>query len=428
MLNNKAPRPLTVHPTLLAPDGQRRDAPPVIVPAQAFRIVPLAELGALVGTPFQEGSIQLVFQGQNLVLGAQLEMLDAARSVLLTERLSDARVALDTPRLEGVYRLPTGGRSTTHFQVAVANLTDRAVNVTVALDGRDRANLPGAKLALGPREARVLDMRAIEGEKLTPEGGVIITSDARGAVRANGLIWNADGYANTVLFTNPFTPRTTQLHANGIRLQLANGQPLTPYFTLHNFGDEPSRVMGKLFLTLPLDGAQTEALPTVTLPPGATATVPVGLPPGLRGRVVSAGAEFEYSTMPGTVAIAGTSESADGNHVFRVPLLDAETIPSATGSYPWRVTATENTTVYLKNATDRALSYHASLNFPGGQYALGRRMIGAHQTVAIDVRALRDAQTPDATGNVIPREATSGQFLWSVHGVDQVHRGAGGVR
>ncbi|MCS7079824.1 MAG: hypothetical protein NZ585_07210 [Chloracidobacterium sp.] len=47
------------------------------------------------------------------------------------------------------------------------------------------------------------------------------------------------------------------------------------------------------------------------------------------------------------------------------------------------------------------------------------RSVGvAHQTVALDIRALRDAQTPDATGNVIPREAMSGQFLWSVHGVE----------
>ncbi len=110
--------------------------------------------------------------------------------------------------------------------------------------------------------------------------------------------------------------------------------------------------------------------------------------------------------------------SRDGNHVFRVPMLDPETIPSGTGSYPWRVTETSGTFVYLKNATDHELEYHASLNFPGGHYALGRAKIAAHETVAIDVRALRDAQRPDATGNVIPADAQAGQFLWSIHGTE----------
>jgi hypothetical protein len=82
------------------------------------------------------------------------------------------------------------------------------------------------------------------------------------------------------------------------------------------------------------------------------------------------------------------------------------------------VTETLGTFVYLKNATDHELEYHASLNFPGGQYALGRAKIAAHETVAIDLRALRDAQRPDAVGNLIPPDAQAGQFLWSIHGTE----------
>ena len=133
------------------------------------------------------------------------------------------------------------------------------------------------------------------------------------------------------------------------------------------------------------------------------------LPPNL----ASAGLEFEYTGAPGSVAMAAQRVSGDGNGVFRVPLLDPAAIPSSTGGYPWRIAGDSATIVYVKNVTAQPLQYTLQLSFAGGVSALGLKMVEGGQTVALDLRALRDHQVPDARGQTIPFDATSGQVLWS---------------
>jgi hypothetical protein len=47
---------------------------------------------------------------------------------------------------------------------------------------------------------------------------------------------------------------------------------------------------------------------------------------------------------------------------------------------------------------------------------MGVSDIKPHQTVAVDLREIRDAQTPDSMGRVIPLDAVTGQIAWSVKG------------
>ena len=50
----------------------------------------------------------------------------------------------------------------------------------------------------------------------------------------------------------------------------------------------------------------------------------------------------------------------------------------------------------------------------GEQYMIGLRALAAHQTVEIDVKAIRDNQIPDETGKVLPINTTKGQIQWTV--------------
>jgi hypothetical protein len=59
MLNNKGPEAVEVKPTLFSLTGERFDVAPVIVAGESFRNIDLRELGALPGTFFEQGSIQL---------------------------------------------------------------------------------------------------------------------------------------------------------------------------------------------------------------------------------------------------------------------------------------------------------------------------------------------------------------------------------
>jgi hypothetical protein len=70
MLNNKGPQPVEVRPALFSLSGEKLEAPPVVVEGESFRNFDLREFGALPGTPFEEGSLQLFHTGPDLVIGA----------------------------------------------------------------------------------------------------------------------------------------------------------------------------------------------------------------------------------------------------------------------------------------------------------------------------------------------------------------------
>jgi hypothetical protein len=140
----------------------------------------------------------------------------------------------------------------------------------------------------------------------------------------------------------------------------------------------------------------------------------------LRRQVASAGLEFEYTGAAGSVLMAAQSMSASGNQVFRLPLIDAQAMPSSTGGYPWSIEGESATVVYIKNVTRRRQQYVLQLNYAGGVYAPGLKTVEAGQTAVLDVRALRDHQVPDEHGRVIPLAATRGQVTWSVDGADDL--------
>jgi hypothetical protein len=128
------------------------------------------------------------------------------------------------------------------------------------------------------------------------------------------------------------------------------------------------------------------------------------------------GVEFEYTSAPASVIISAASVSADRDQVFRIPLIDPETVASSTGGYMWRADGTTFTTVYVKNVTNAPQKYLLQLSYEGGAYAPGLKTLQPGETATIDLRALRDAQVPDAWGHTIPVNITSGQVHWSAKG------------
>ncbi len=110
--------------------------------------------------------------------------------------------------------------------------------------------------------------------------------------------------------------------------------------------------------------------------------------------------------------------SGDDSQVFRVPLRDAA-LTSSTGIYPWSLEGNERAIVYLKNATGKPQEYTLHLETAGGDYVMGKRMAAAGETVAVDLRELRDRQVPDVYGHTLPRTVERGKAHWSMHGAEQ---------
>ncbi|HXG67107.1 MAG TPA: hypothetical protein VNO70_18535, partial [Blastocatellia bacterium] len=161
-LNNKGAQAVAVQPTLYSLAGARRDAAPVTVEARSYRVVDLRDLVAPMGIAFQEGSLQLFYRGHDLMLGAQVRMVDAERSLTFDEQLVEPAAMFASARLEGVWWLPSPHGA---MQVALSNTTDFALAVTASITGAGLRQPEPVTMTLAPRETRVLDaQRDLSGD------------------------------------------------------------------------------------------------------------------------------------------------------------------------------------------------------------------------------------------------------------------------
>lgn len=154
MLNNKGPNPVEVKPTLFSLTGERFDAAPVIVAGESFRNIDLREIGALPDTPFEQGSIQLFHLGPDLVIGAQLYLVDELRSLGFDEKLSEFQTATST-QLESVWWLPSQECTTT---LILSNTSDLELTAqTMVQLGKDRPQEINSTLT--PHETKVISLK-----------------------------------------------------------------------------------------------------------------------------------------------------------------------------------------------------------------------------------------------------------------------------
>jgi hypothetical protein len=154
MLNNKGPEQVEVKATLFGMSGERLDVPAVFVAGESFRNIDLRELGALAGTPFEQGSIQLFHLGPDLVIGAQLYLVDEAHSLSFDEKLSEFQNAADT-QLESVWWLPSHESTTT---LILSNTSDFEVTAS-ALVQMGNGHNEEINPTLMPHETRLIILK-----------------------------------------------------------------------------------------------------------------------------------------------------------------------------------------------------------------------------------------------------------------------------
>jgi len=131
---------------------------------------------------------------------------------------------------------------------------------------------------------------------------------------------------------------------------------------------------------------------------------------GVAGPVEDAGVDITYTHMPGTVIGRLTSYDASGDYSFDVPVKDP--VGQGNGGYPWRLDNGYTTVVHLKNTLAKEVTALVQLRYEGGTYNPDRIKLAPYQTVAIDIRKLRDAQQKDIRGGTMPEDIESGQIAW----------------
>ena len=133
------------------------------------------------------------------------------------------------------------------------------------------------------------------------------------------------------------------------------------------------------------------------------------------GPVKDGGVDVTYDASPGTVIGQLTNVDASGDYSFEVPIKDPSALDMTfEGDYPWTINSGRNTSVYLKNTTDKVVHAYPNLAFPDGSFmSLPLVELQPYQTFAIDVQKVKDSKQADSQGRRFPVAATQGQLIWN---------------
>ena len=415
MLSNQGPGTIPARIRLFSKNGAQNNLLSITLNGHEVRALDLRQY-IQPGSGFEEGSLEVEYQGKFLELGGLVNMVDAEQSLSFEEELSEPAKAFASTRLEGVYWLPNNN---TEIALALSNTGSSRLTVSVSATGNGQ-NGSNIAVTLSPRETRVLSSEGGQGNQVFKfqgtAGGISINHSGQpGDLVAFGHIREAaKGFSNVIDFVDPQKSKSSRLDGAGLRFGSVAGQPLAQAAVVRNIGNAPVSITGRMPYTT-VDGNQhVTNLPTLQLSPGEVKKLNLNLPSSIE--VAAAGLEFISSGQPGSIIAAALSHSANRNQVFRVPMRDATMQASSTGHYPWSIDESSATVVYIKNATDTERDFTLHVGYEGGYYTLGVTTIQAGQTKLFDVRQLRDSQQPDSNGRVIPLTTQRGQVHWSVRG------------
>jgi hypothetical protein len=421
MFNNKGPEPLIVNPAFFNLSGHRLDLPALTIAPKSYQEFDLRVLLVNYLPQFREGSLQVSHQGGRLQLGAQFKILK--QGVLFDEQFIQPATRFPSTRLESVWYLPSPQANT---KFILSNTTDSPVTTTVEVSGTAPHQQQPTVIQLSAHETRVLDiLRDLVGQQnggtLKKDGGISINhTGTAGAIMARILISEPiNGYSSVVNFTDPTTSISSKLNGGGLRIGSIGNDKLEPIISARNIGTETTTVSGQIpytdangeiaFVTIPA----TQILPDKSKIINLRQQIEAANVPS---NVTFAGLNLEYTTAPGSVVMNAQSVSQSGEQVFQVPLLDPERLPSSAGGFPWKVDGDYTTVIFIKNESDTLKKYVANLTFEGGTYSLGVRELKPWQTEMVDFKQLRDSQTPDSSGHLIPQNIQRGQASWTMMG------------
>ncbi|MFY9611422.1 MAG: hypothetical protein WAU45_22780 [Blastocatellia bacterium] len=254
-------------------------------------------------------------------------------------------------------------------------------------------------------------------------GGVAITHTGNpGVVLAYGMLAKRQaGFSSHFAFHDPAERRSQTLAAAHMLVgkpDLRGFSPQTSFTSialLRNVSDAAIEVTPKVSFTS--NGQpRTVALSNRHLLPQQVDSVDVGPElrrAGFRAAIVGAGLTLTSTGATGALAAHLTSFDQSHNHTFDVPIKDTGIAMNRFGgSYPWRIDGDFQSVVHVRNTTDEESRFTIQLDYDGGSYALPMQELAPQQETAIDIRELRDSQTPDSIGRTIPLTLTSGQANW----------------
>jgi hypothetical protein len=414
-LNNNLPDPIAATVTVFNSRGESFTAPPLMLPPQDVQGFRIAELMANVPGDFHSGSVQVFYHGPAMAVTGQVSVASAS-SRLIFESFPTMSMGFASARLDGIVWIPDAGAQAS---AALTNTTTDMLTVTIGT----ATNLKS--LTLNAHETNLVDLKEflINRQDVGAALVRIEHNGTPGAVIVTGFAMNEKtGFSCNLPFVDRATAKTAHLAGAHVRFGKPDGKEgffaatrFNAPLLVANAGDQPSEA--RVFVDYTMGGVAGRAeLAKLKLAPQQVRQVELSSAMarfGVVGPVEDAGIDITYSGSPGAVIARLTSLDRSGDLAYDVPIKDplAE-LMRVGGSYPWRLDGGFTTVLHLKNTINKPVFALVQVRYAGGSYNLERLPLEPFQTIAVDLRALRDDQQPDIRGDLMPKAVEGGQLVW----------------
>jgi hypothetical protein len=414
-LNNNLLGPMTATVTFFNIHGESFTAPSLTLPPQDVQRFRIADLTANAPGDFHSGSVQVFYHGPAMAVTGQISVASASRH-LSFESFPTMSMGFASARLDGIVWMPDAG---TQASAALTNTTSDALIVNFG-------SATGIKsLTLIAHETRVVDLKDFLPNRQDVRAGLIRIehNGTPGAIIVTGFALNEKtGFSCNLPFVDRATAKTAHLAGAHVRFGKPSSKEGFPGGTrfnapllVANTGDQPAEA--RVFVDYTIAGVAGRAeIAKLELAPNEVRQVEVSSAMTRfvgSGPVDDAGVDIEYSRSPGAVIARLTSADQSGDLAFDVPIKDplAE-MQRVGGSYPWRLDGGFTTVLHLKNTINQSVFALVQVRYNGGSYNLERLPLQPYQTIAVDIRALRDGQQKDIRDSEMPSDVESGQVVW----------------
>ena len=374
---------------------------------------------------FQEGSISVRYASDTRPIMGQITVTNPYLNLIF-----ESRLAINDPGdsnipavLEGIWWGLKPGRQT---KVMVANTSNSSVTADVSLTFRGQRHL-GALISFAPYETKVLSIRELLAKfnadtEFVSEGGITITGHSPSPVLiASGMTADLNsGFSTTMHFPPAGTPQTSTLLAPGVPIGTPSAESpfalagtFTPHVVVRNLSSSPQTA------TVSVEYPTASGTQLITLDPinlAAYATKDVALDSTVQDRLPLplpyCSIQVKNSGSPGSAVAEISSVAHNQDLVVDSKLGDPTDRLSGSGINPWHLDDQTESVLFLANESDAPARVAFQIQAQRTIYHLTDLKLNPHETRAIDIRKLRDAQKPDMFGNTIPAKATDGSLFW----------------
>jgi hypothetical protein len=417
-LNNNLPDPMTTTVTIFNHAGEAFVATPIVLAPQSVQRFSLKQLTEGAPSDFNSGNVQVFFQGPSMAVTSQVSIVSDDHRLSFESTATEA-MGFSSSTLDGIVWVPDDD---TNARVALTNASSGLLSVAVTEGQGAEERL----VTLNPHETSVVDMREFVRRFGRDASATLVTlrhNGPPGALIATGFAVNIKtGFSCSLNFLDRSTAKTNHLAGAHFRFGKANvteGFPRATTFSaplvLANTGDTPTRASILVDYTVGSQ-ARTISLGTVTIAAGKLRQLDLAAEMsrrGISGPVEDAGIDINYNGPVGSVIARLSSIDTSGDFSFDVPVKDPKAeMLRVGGSHPWRLDAGYTTVVHLKNFTDKTVNAMTQIRYDGGAYHPDMIKLAPFQTVALNIKDLRDSQKPDIRGGVLPGNVNAGQVVW----------------